>query len=107
MTRLLPPPPRRLSAALLTLALVLAGCAGNTLHESTDEYVNDTLITARIKAGLLAHREVSAMQVNVETFKGRVQLSGFVKSRLQRFEAEAIARSVKDVSEVINDIQLR
>ena len=99
------PPIPRLAAVLLTLAL--AGCAVTTLHESSGEYLDDTVITARVKASLLTHREVSAAQINVETFKGRVQLSGFVKSKLQRFQAEAIARSVRGVSEVINDIQLR
>ncbi|MDQ0036851.1 osmotically-inducible protein OsmY [Variovorax boronicumulans] len=93
--------------ATILLTLALAGCAGITLHESSGEYLDDTVITARVKASLLAHREVSAAQVNVETFKDRVQLSGCVKSKLQRFEAEAIARSVRGVSEVINDIQLR
>ncbi|MET3494464.1 BON domain-containing protein [Variovorax boronicumulans] len=95
----------RIAAVLLTLAL--AGCAATTLHESSGEYLDDTVITARVKASLLVYREVSAAQINVETFKGRVQLSGFVKSKLQRFEAEALARSVPGVNEVINDIQLR
>jgi len=95
----------RLAAVLLAFAL--AGCAATTLRESSGEYLDDTVITARVKASLLAHREVSAAQINVETFKGRVQLSGFVKSKLQRFEAEAIARSIPGVNEVINDIQLR
>lgn len=104
MLRFTLPIPRPVTI-LLTLAL--AGCGATTLHESSGEYLDDTVITARVKARLLAHREVSAAQVNVETFKGRVQLSGFVKSKLQRFEAEAIARSVRGVSEVINDIQLR
>lgn len=104
MLRFTTPMPR-ISAALLTLALV--GCAATTLQESSGEYLNDTVITSRVKASLLAYREVSAARINVETFKGRVQLSGFVRSKLQKFEAEAVARSVPGVNEVINDIQLR
>ena len=101
-------PSRRftLAALLAALALSLPGCA-TPLHEGFGEYIEDAWMTARIKAGLLAYRELSATMVNVETFKGRVQLSGFVKSRLQRFEAEAVARAVPGVKEVINDIQLR
>ncbi|WP_256221840.1 BON domain-containing protein [Variovorax sp. OK605] len=99
--------PRTACALFLAFALILAGCAGSTLRESTGEYVDDAVITARIKADLLAYREVSTMQVHVETFKGRVQLSGFVKSGLQRFVAESIARSTKGVNGVINDIELR
>jgi len=96
---------RFIAASLLVVALV--GCAATPGTESTGEYFDDTSITTRVKADLLAHKDVSAAQVNVETFKGRVQLSGFVKTPDQRRRAGEIARSVKGVNEVVNDILIR
>ncbi|AVQ85815.1 MULTISPECIES: BON domain-containing protein [unclassified Variovorax] len=89
------------------LVIALAGCAATPSRESTGEYFDDTSITTRVKADLLAHRDVSAAEVNVETFKGRVQLSGFVKTPDQKRRAGEIARSVKGVNEVVNDILIR
>ena len=97
---------RRMALAGMLL-VSLAGCAATSTRESTGEYFDDTSITTRVKTKLLAHKDVSAAAVNVETFKGRVQLSGFVKTPEQRRMAGELARSVKGVNEVINDIQLR
>jgi osmotically-inducible protein OsmY len=104
MTRL--PFNRRLAAAGVLL-VALAGCAATSTRESAGEYFDDTSITTRVKTELLAHKDVSAAAVNVETFKGRVQLSGFVKTPQQRSKAGELARAVKGVNEVVNDIQLR
>lgn len=104
MTRL--PMNRRLAIAGMLL-VSLAGCAATSTRESTGEYFDDTGITTRVKANLLADKDVSGSAVNVETFKGRVQLSGFVKTLEQRRKAGELAREVKGVNEVINDIQLR
>jgi len=97
---------RRMAVAGMLL-VSLAGCAATSTRESTGEYFDDTSITTRVKTALLAHKDVSAAAVNVETFKGRVQLSGFVKTPEQRRTAGELARAVKGVNEVTNDIQLR
>ncbi len=89
------------------LAATLVGCAATPVRESTGEYLDDTSITTRVKTNLLIHEDLSTVEVNVETFKGRVQLSGFVKTPDQKDRAGEIARSVKGVSEVINDILIR
>jgi osmotically-inducible protein OsmY len=94
-------------AALSLLAAALVGCGGTPTRESTGEYLDDTSITTRVKTNLLIHEDLSAVEVNVETFKGRVQLSGFVKTPDQRRKAGEVARSIKGVNEVVNDILIR
>jgi osmotically-inducible protein OsmY len=94
-------------AAMSLLVAALAGCAATPVRESSGEYFDDTSITTRVKTNLLIHEELSAVEVNVETFKGRVQLSGFVKTPDQRRRAGQIAHSVKGVNEVVNDILIR
>lgn len=102
------PLPQKLRwVAMGLLAAALAGCAATPVRESTGEYLDDTSITTRVKTNLLIHEDLSAVEVNVETFKGRVQLSGFVKSPDQKHRAGEIARSVKGVNEVVNDILIR
>lgn len=93
-------------AAALTGAL-LAACAGSPTKESTGELIDDSLITSKVKAAMLADQNVSAIDVSVDTFKGRVQLSGFVKSADERQRAELLARSVRGVKEVSNQIEVR
>ncbi|TAN50967.1 MAG: BON domain-containing protein, partial [Betaproteobacteria bacterium] len=69
--------------------------------------IDDSVITSKVKAAMLADQNVSAVDVSVDTFKGRVQLSGFVKSADERQRAELLARSVKGVKEVSNQIEVR
>ena len=76
-------------------------------REGTGEYVDDTVITTKVKAALLADPLTKVMQVNVETFKGVVQLSGFVESQTIASRAVEIGRGVKGVNEVKNDMRLR
>jgi osmotically-inducible protein OsmY len=89
------------------IASVLAACAGTPTRESTGEYVDDTLITSKVKAKFVESKDVSAAAVNVETFKGVVQLSGFVSSPDERTKAEDLAREVQGVKQVRNDIRLK
>ena len=89
------------------LAVALAGCAGTRTQESTGELIDDTVITTKVKAELLNDTNVSAMDIKVETFKGRVQLAGYVKSPQERQRAEGIARSVPGVKAVTNKIELK
>ncbi len=86
------------------VALLLAGCAGTATSLSTGEYVDDGIISGRIKTRLFYDPMVSAFQVHVETHRRRVQLSGFVDSVEQKARAEEIARAVPGISEVRNDL---
>lgn len=95
---------KRLSAplvAILTVAiLLLQACAPTATRESTGEYFDDSVITAKIKTKLLGDPMVSGFAVSVETFRGRVVLSGFVNSQVQVDRAIALAREVPGVREV-------
>lgn len=86
---------------------VLAACGSTPTHESTGQYVDDATITSKVKAAFVADKNVSAMDINVETFKGTVQLSGFAKSQTEINQAVALARDVKGVQSVKNDIRLK
>ena len=90
-----------------SLLVSLAACAPTPTREGTGEYVDDSLITSKVKAAFAADPTVKATQVNVETFKGTVQLSGFVDSRESAEQAVEIARGVKGVKAVKNDTVIR
>lgn len=94
-------------ALAFALTLLIAACAGTPQRESTGEYIDDTVLTSRVKAALLNDPGVSGLAVNVETFKGTVQLSGFVKSVSERNRAVQLAREIKGVRQVKNDILIR
>lgn len=99
---------RFFSAFFLTLTLITAtGCASTEKHEGTGEYVDDSVITTKVKALLFDEPNLRSGQINVETFKGVVQLSGFVNSSVDIDRAIEIARSVKGVESVKNDMRLR
>jgi hyperosmotically inducible periplasmic protein len=83
------------------------GCASTTTRESTGEYIDDSVITAKVKAALFADKSVSGFAVKVTTFKGVVQLSGFVDSTAQKQQAETDARLVKGVNSVENNITVK
>ena len=84
----------------------VSACAGSRTQESTGEYLDDSMITSKVKAKLLEDKEVSGLAVNVETFKGVVQLSGFAKTEAER-EGRQLARSVGGVKDIKNDIRLK
>ena len=86
---------------------VLAACGSTPTRESPGEYIDDATITTKVKSAFVADKTVSAMDVKVETYKGTVQLSGFAKSQTEINQAVAIARGVKGVQSVKNDIQLK
>ena len=83
---------KTLLASLLILALV--ACAPTAKREGTGEFIDDTVITTKVKAALAADPNVKATEVNVETFKGMVQLSGFVSSKESLQKALDLARGV-------------
>lgn len=96
--------------ALLTMAVsvaALGACASSRTVEGTGEYVDDTLITAKVKAAVLAEPTLKSAEINVETFKGRVQLSGFVSSKADMDRATMVARGVKGVTSVANDMRMK
>lgn len=99
---------QRLCGFLLAFAvLTTAACAGSPTSESTGEYIDDTTITARVKAALIKDPVVRAREVGVETFKGVVQLSGFVSSQEAMDQAQRLAGAVGGVSSVRNDMRIR
>ncbi|MEC5158926.1 osmotically-inducible protein OsmY [Janthinobacterium sp. CG_23.3] len=91
--------------ALLTLALV--ACAPTAKREGVGEYIDDSLITTKVKAALVDDPQLKAREINVETFKGTVQLSGFVSSREDISKAVQVARGVKGVTAVKNDMVVK
>ena len=99
---------KRLSALFLAIVFAsLLGCAGSPTQESTGEYITDSWITTKVKAALVDDPQVKATEVNVETFKGVVQLSGFVGSNAAMNEAVRIARGIKGVTSVKNDMRVK
>ena len=89
---------------LLTLIAAFVACAATSQKESTGEYVDDSVITTKVKSLLAADDFLKSFQISVETFKGTVQLSGFVGSQKAVEKAGEIARSVKGVNSVKNDL---
>lgn len=101
---------RNLSTFVLTflLASVLACAAGQSqAQNTTGQYVDDAVITTEVKTKIFAQKDLSAADINVETHKGTVQLSGFVSRPDQIKKAEEVAKMVKGVKKVDNSIQLK
>jgi len=101
-------PIKTLTALAATLALMVTiGCAGTRTHEATGQYVDDSVITAKVKAAVLGEPGLKVSEINVETFKGVVQLSGFVSSRDDIKSAIRVASAVDGVKTVKNDMHLK
>jgi osmotically-inducible protein OsmY len=99
---------RFFSVLILAMSLItVVGCASTPRQQGTGEYVDDGVITTKVKAMLFDEPNLRSGQINVETFKGVVQLSGFVSTRADIDRAVEIARSVKGVESVKNDMRLR
>lgn len=96
-----------LAAALLGLTLAAAGCSSSPTRESTGEYLDDSALTTRVKAKFVEDPQVSAMRINVETFKGVVQLSGFANSTDEAARAVNLAQATSGVKSVKNDIRIK
>ena len=89
---------------LLMLIATLVACASTSTRESTGEYVDDSVITTKVKALLAKDDFLKSFRISVETYKGSVQLSGFVNSQQAVDKAGQIARSVKGVRSVKNNL---
>jgi len=87
--------------------LTATGCAVQRGQESVGAYVDDTGITTMVKSRFVDNKQVDAAAISVETLKGTVMLSGFAKNATERSTAETIARGVKGVTSVKNDIVVR
>ena len=92
--------------AALAMATTL-GCASTAKSESTGQYVDDTVITGKVKSAILAEPTLKSAEINVETFKGVVQLSGFVSSQANVSTAVKTAENVHGVKSVKNDMRLK
>ncbi len=97
-----------LSALFLAVTLVSAvGCASTAKQEGTGEYVDDSVITTKVKTAILNEPDLKVAEINVETFKGAVQLSGFVSSQAAANKAVEVARGVGGVKSVKNDMRIK
>jgi len=97
-----------LSSLFLAVLLVTAvGCASTSKQEGTGEYVDDAVITTKVKSAIFEDATLKVMEINVETFKGAVQLSGFVNSQASINKAVEVTRNVKGVKSVKNDIRIK
>lgn len=97
-----------LSALFLAVALVATvGCSSMPRQEGTGEYVDDSVITTKVKAAILNEPTLKIAEINVETFKGVVQLSGFVSSQAAANKAVEVARGVGGVKSVKNDMRVK
>ena len=92
---------------LIAVFAFIVGCASTQKQEGTGEYVDDTVITAKVKAAIMGDSSLKATEINVETFKGVVQLSGFVISTADINKAVEHARNVEGVKSVKNDMRLK
>ena len=90
--------------ACLILAASFTGCASTAKHESTGQYIDNSVITSKVKAAIFNDPTLKSMQITVESFKGEVQLSGFVDSAASVQKAGEIARRVEGVVSVKNDL---
>ena len=97
-------------ASTLVAAMMLStivGCASTAKQESTGQYIDDSAITTGVKAAILNAPTLKVSEINVETLKGTVQLSGFVSSAENIATASSVARSVNGVKSVKNDLRLK
>ena len=99
---------RRFFAALAAASMLFAvGCASTSTQESTGEYIDDSTITTKVKTAIFNEPSLKVAQINVKTYKAVVQLSGFVNTSADIYTAGSLARSVKGVASVDNDIKLK
>lgn len=99
---------KRISSFFLAVVLFsMIGCASTAKQEGTGEYIDDAVITTKVKAAIFNEPMLKSLEINVETYKGVVQLSGFVSSAADTKKAVEVARSVKGVSGVKNDMHVK
>ena len=92
---------------LIALITFFLGCASTSKQEGTGEYFDDTVVTTKVKAEILNEPSLKSAEINVETFKGVVQLSGFVNSQADINKAVEVVRKVNGVKSVKNDMRVK
>ena len=92
---------------LAVMFATLLGCASTSKQEGTGEYIDDSVITTKVKAAVFNEPSLKSSEINVETFKGVVQLTGFVNSQADINKAVEVARSIKGVTSVKNDMRVK
>jgi osmotically-inducible protein OsmY len=95
------------AASSLLVLSGTTGCAGSATKASTGEFIDDGVITTRVKTALLKDDTTPGTAIKVETFKGVVQLSGFVDTAFQKERAATIAAAVPGVQGIVNNISLK
>ena len=99
---------KRIPAFLMAALLVFfVGCASTRQQESTGEYIDDSSLTTKVKAAVFNEPTLKSAEINVETFKGVVQLSGFVSSQTAINKAVEVAGQVKGIKSVKNDMRIK
>lgn len=96
-----------LSLVLAAALTGMVGCAATATQESTGQYMDDTAITTKVKAAIFNDATLKSAEINVETFKGAVQLSGFVHSSVAIAHAVSVAQGVGGVRSVKNDMRVK
>ena len=92
---------------LVILLASFLGCASTAKQEGTGEYIDDSVITTKVKAQIFGDASLKSSEINVETFKGVVQLSGFVNSQADIDRAVELTRGVKGVTSVKDDMRVK
>lgn len=101
-------PRQALAVTFSTIVLVTAsGCAVQRGQQTVGAYIDDAGITTQVKSRFVENKQVDAASITVETLNGTVMLSGFAKDSAERNTAEAIARGVKGVVAVRNEVAVR
>ncbi len=99
---------QRFATFFLAIAMTaVVGCASTSTQEGTGEYIDDSVITTKVKHAILQEPTLKSAEINVETFKGTVQLSGFVSSQDNINRAVVVARNVKGVKSVKDDMRVK
>jgi hyperosmotically inducible periplasmic protein len=94
------------TTAMMAVLLIISACSSTRTQQSAGEVIDDTVLTSKVKIALMEDPVTKARQINVETFRGVVQLGGFVDNAQQRDQATRVARSVTGVQEVRNDLRI-
>ena len=99
---------KKISALVfLGILISLSACAGSETKESTGQYVDNSILTAKVKAAIFNEPTLKSSEITVETFKGEVQLSGFVSSIEQTNKAVEVAKTIPGVTVVKNDMRVK
>ena len=95
------------TAIIVILSLSMLGCASTSTTESTGEYIDDSVITTKVKAAIFNEPTLKSTEINVKTFKGIVQLSGFVSSHADISRAMEVAKTIVGAKFVRNSLYVK